>query len=211
MKHLVIIGAGDFGRELYWHAQKSVGYGTDWDLKGYLDGNTALAHSNKLSLPFLGTDDDYMIEPDDVFSCAICSPPIRKKVVEKFLAKGAQFLSVIHETAIIQGSAQLGQGIILCPRTMVNDHAVVGDYVMLNELTTIGHDAVIGNYTCAMAHVDITGFVKVGCETYWGSGARALPHSHIGDNAFVGAGSVVLKRVRENDRVFGVPAVSINN
>ena len=39
MKHLVIIGAGGYGREMYGAALGSVGYGTEFDVKGYLDGN----------------------------------------------------------------------------------------------------------------------------------------------------------------------------
>ena len=209
MKHLIIVGAGDFGRELYWHAKKSIGYGISWDLKGYLDDNPAVTEGNKLCMPFLGGIRDYMINPDDVFTCAICNPPVRKKVIHILLEKGAEFISVIHSTALIQETAKLGTGIILCPYTTVNDHAVLGDYVMLNEMTTIGHDANIGNYTCTMGHVDITGFAKVGETSYFGSGARALPHSRIGNNAFVGAGSVVIRRVRDNTKVFGVPALPI--
>ena len=37
MRHLVIIGAGGFGREVYGVAREAVGYGTDFDVKGYLD------------------------------------------------------------------------------------------------------------------------------------------------------------------------------
>ena len=39
MKHLIIIGVGGFAREVYWHAQDSLGYGNEWDLKGFLDGD----------------------------------------------------------------------------------------------------------------------------------------------------------------------------
>ena len=37
MRHLVIVGAGGFGRELYGAALESVGYGTEFDVKGFLD------------------------------------------------------------------------------------------------------------------------------------------------------------------------------
>ena len=39
MKHLIIIGTGAFARELYGHAKNSIGYGTSWDIKGYIDGD----------------------------------------------------------------------------------------------------------------------------------------------------------------------------
>ena len=37
MKHLVIIGAGGYGREMYGAALGAVGYATAFDVKGYLD------------------------------------------------------------------------------------------------------------------------------------------------------------------------------
>ena len=51
MKHLVIIGAGGYGREMYGAALGSVGYGTEFDVKGYLDGNADALNGNSGWLP----------------------------------------------------------------------------------------------------------------------------------------------------------------
>ena len=53
LKHLVIIGVGGFARECYWHAQGSIGYDEDWDIKGFLDGDVKLKSEEyeKLELP----------------------------------------------------------------------------------------------------------------------------------------------------------------
>ena len=37
MKHLLIVGAGGFGREMFGAAREAVGYGTEFDIKGFLD------------------------------------------------------------------------------------------------------------------------------------------------------------------------------
>ena len=56
MKHLVIIGVGGFGREVFCHAKGSMGYGIDWDIKGFLDGDVLLSPKEyeKLQAPVLG-------------------------------------------------------------------------------------------------------------------------------------------------------------
>ncbi len=56
MKDLIIIGVGGFAREVYWHAQNSIGYRTEWDIKGFLDGDVILSEKeyNKLPLRVLG-------------------------------------------------------------------------------------------------------------------------------------------------------------
>lgn len=37
MKHLIIVGAGGMGRSMYLHAQNCIGYGTIFDVKGFLE------------------------------------------------------------------------------------------------------------------------------------------------------------------------------
>ena len=51
MKNLIIIGAGGFAREIYWHAQKSIGFGVEWRIKGFLDGDIKLAAAEYELLP----------------------------------------------------------------------------------------------------------------------------------------------------------------
>lgn len=208
MKHLIICGTGAFARELYWHAQDSVGYAYEYDIKGFLDGSVPLPEEEyrKLPLPVLGNYRDYKPDGDDVFTCAVGSPRGRKEFIETVEGNGGKFINIIHTTAIVQGSARLGKGVILCPYTSVNADATVGKYVLVNYMSTLGHDVRVGDYSAIMGHVDLCGFVKVGSCTFIGSGARVLPSGTVGNNAFVGAGSVVLKNVNANTKVFGNPA-----
>ncbi len=211
MKHLIIIGTGAFARELYGHAKNSIGYGTSWDIKGYIDGDVKSPKEEvaKLKLPVLGDINNYVIHEDDVFTCAIATPVVRKRIIEFMLDKGAVFQSIIHNTCQIQEDAIIGKGVVLSPFCGINSCAKISDYVIMNMYCDAGHDAEIGEYTCMMGHVDITGFVNVGTCAYFGSGARVLPHGKIGNNAYIGAGSVVLKKVKDSDKVFGIPAISI--
>ena len=81
-KHLLIIGIGGFAREVFWHAHDSIGYGTEWDIKGFLDGDVKLEAQEyeKLAAPLLGDVDTYAIESDDCFICAIeCKRKTRPK------------------------------------------------------------------------------------------------------------------------------------
>ncbi len=212
MKNLVIIGAGAFARELFYHAQGSLGYGKTWRVKGFIDGNVPIGEEEGrlLPMPILGDVFSYAPAADDVFACAVGTPEPRRKLVEIMRDKGANFLTLIHNTVIVQERAKIGQGAILCPYVTVNDLAVVGDFAFINMKSTLGHDAEIGEYSCVMAQVFFGGGAKVGKGTFFGSGANILPHAKVEDGAFVGAGSVVLKRVRANTKVFGNPAMVID-
>ena len=211
MKNLIIIGVGGFAREIFWHAHKSHGFGVDWQIKGFLDGNVKLPAAEYELLPakVLGDIESYKICADDVFTCAIGTPNVRKILVEKILARGGEFINVISTSADVMPTVKLGRGIFIAPQTIIGDHAKIGDFVATNVLTSIGHDAQIGDYTCVMPHASISGKCKIGAEVFIGSGAIILPKATVGDGATVGAGSVVLKKVRAGAKVFGNPAIEM--
>ena len=212
MKNLVIIGAGELGREIYWHSLESIGYGSDYTVKGYIDDDFRPDNEKyqKLQKPLLSSIDDYEIERDDVFISAIGSGNGREATVNRILAKGGEFISLIHRTALIHGSVMIGAGVFVGPYAVIGDSVVIGDHVMLNTHSSIGHDAVVGDYSCIMSYVDITGGCKIGKRVFMASGCRFTPSSKIGDGAYIGIGSVVLRRVKANTKVFGNPAKPID-
>ncbi len=211
LKHLVIIGVGGFARECYWHAQGSIGYDEDWDIKGFLDGDVKLKSEEyeKLELPLLGDVDGYEVQPEDVFICAIGNGMARKKFAKTIMRKGGTFINLIHKTAMIHGNAKMGIGNIFCHYTHLQDHAVIGDFVVCNNRSGLGHDAKLGSYSSLMSNAELCGFVQAGENTYWATNAVAVPHSKIGDNVYVGVNSSVLKRVKSGQTVFGNPAMPI--
>ena len=212
MKNLIIIGVGGFAREVYWHAQKSLGFGEEWRIKGFLDGDVKLAAEEYELLPdkVLGEVDTYEICADDVFACAVGSPKVRRHLVEKISTRGGEFINLISNLAQIIPTAKIGFGVIVSPYVGISDRAEIGNFVALNAMTIIGHDARLGNFSCVMPHAHIAGNCKIGSEVYVGSGAIILPKSKVGDGATVGAGCVVLKKVRAGATVFGNPAIEFN-
>lgn len=211
MKQLIIIGAGGFAREVCDMLPSMRGFCDEWRFKGFLDGTARLEESayKILQAPVLGDIASYRIQNEDVFACAIGDPLVKEQVTHIVEEKGGKFINLIHKTATISDSAVLGTGNILCKYSSVNANAWLGNYIMVNNFSQIAHDAKIGSYTSIMCYVDITGGVIVGEKTFWGSGARALPHSKIGAKSLIGAGSLVLKRVNEGQHVLGVPAKPI--
>ena len=215
MKNLIIIGAGGFAREIYWQAQFSSGFDSEWTMKGFLDGDVKLSAEDYAKLPgeitLLGDVDSYEIEPDDVFTCAIGTPAIRKKLIEKMLRRGGKFINIISEYSHITPTAKIGNGIIIGHSCGISDLVEMGDFSVINNYSGLGHDVKIGKYTCIMSCVDIDGNAQIGDEVFIGSHATILPKVIIENGAYVGAGSLVLKKVKANTKVFGNPAMVISD
>lgn len=83
----------------------------------------------------------------------------------------------------------------------------IGDGTMIGPHVIIATD----NHDLQNKMILVCKSVVIGRNVWIGAGARILPGVHIGDNAVVGAGSVVTKNVEADTVVAGVPARFIKN
>lgn len=206
MKRLIIVGAGGFGREVYAWAEAHPDCGRLWEIAGFLDDNPAALDSFDYPLNILGAVVDYLPQLNDLFICAIGSPAIKRKVCEKLLGSGAEFISLVHPTVVIGFNVEIGVGTIICPHAVVTCDVTIGDFVAINCHSSIGHDVRIADWVTLSGYCDVTGQTELGEMAFLGSGARILPLKKVGARSMVGAGSVVISHVPKKAKVFGNPA-----
>ena len=209
MKNLVIIGAGGMGRTVYGIALESIGYGSEYVIKGFVDDDLMALTGFPNYPPIVGTISDYKPMEDDVFVCSIGGAS-RKKVIMSLLAKGAEFINIIHQLARIRTNVKMGAGNIICPYVSIGADAKMGDYNLIQPFTTIGHDVTIGNYNRIDTHVTCVGGIVVGNEVDIYSSAVINHKVVIEDGAHVGACSFVIKKVKAGTTVFGIPAKKLD-
>ena len=206
MKHLLIIGARGFGREVYNHALQSVGYGTDFDIIGFLDDKSTALDGYNGYPPIIDSVEHYKPQPNDVFICALGDTGYKKKYADIVIAKGGQFINIIHHTASISQNVKMGQGCIIGPYVSLSCDVEIGNFITFQRFAAIGHDARIGNYCHLNTYSFMGGFAQLGnLVTLW-TGASVLPHMVVEDQCVVGAGAVVIKRVKSGTTVYGNPA-----
>lgn len=207
MKHIVIIGAGGMGREVYHLATECNGYGTQFDVKGFLDDNPEALKGVEYSYPpILSSIFDYNIEENDVFACSIGDVPTKVKIVERLESNGASFISLTHPNVQINKTAKLGEGLLAFHDVHVGSEAIIGNHVMLQSYAAIGHDAVIGDYCRIDPKASVIGGVKVGNRVTLHTMCVLNHKVTVGDDAVVGALSFVIRKVKPGTTVFGIPA-----
>ena len=207
MKHLLIIGARGYGREMYYHARDSHGYGTEFDIKGFLDDKKdALIEFGDEYPSIIDSVEHYEIQKDDVFITALGDVNYKKKYSEIILNKGGEFINLIYKKIILAKSVKIGKGCILCSDVGVSCDVELGDFVTLQRLVTIGHDSKIGSYTHFNFSSFMGGYAEVGDLSTVHPGAIILSHVKVGNNCIIVAGSVVIKKVKDNTTVYGNPA-----
>lgn len=208
--NLYIIGASNFGREMESWLHLIPPGKRDWELKGFL-------HYFEGESPMLGYPSDFKILGDwrnfpltmsdyCIIAVADCS---WKEKIFLHLRDKTSFYTYIAPESVIGKYNTFGDGCIICPGSIITTNVQVGKCVTINIGTQVGHDCKIGDFSSIMPAVDLGGRVTVGKKVFLGTKATVLPRMEIGDGATVGAGSVVIKKVKTSVTVFGNPAKEV--
>ena len=212
MKHLLIIGARGFGREIYRTFIHTESYlSKKIDVKGFLDDKAdALDGLNGDWPPIVGAVESYEVREDDVFFCALGDSHWRKHYAEIIDGKGGKFINIIHKTALVSPVATLGEGCIIGAFTTISPNVTIGNHVMIQSFDDLGHDSQVGDYASIESYVFLGGYAKVGELSTMHTKSSIIPHKSIGKECVVGFGSVVMRNFKDGVHVFGNPAIKID-
>ncbi len=211
MKHLLIVGARGWGREVYEAAKHSPAYcRNEYDIKGFLDSNPYVLDGLRGEYPpILGDVESYQIETDDVFFVAMGVSYWRKYYADIIESKGGKFLTIICENAYVNPTASIGNGSFIAGWSSISDNVSVGKQSIVHPFVNIGHDAKLGDYVTIESYSFLGGHSEIGDESVMHVRSTLIRLKKIGKCAEVGAHSVVLRNVKEGEHVFGNPAKRI--
>lgn len=206
MKHLIIIGAGGMGRDLYWSARNCIGYGEEFDIKGFVDDDLSSQDGYDGYPPLLGTIDDYQIEENDVFNCSMGNVQTKAKICENLKAKGAKFYTLINKTAVVHERTTLGEGCYVGEFALIGTEATIGKNCMIQAYSITGHDCKFGDYVRIDTHAVIIGGVVIKSRATVHTAAVVSHKVIVGEDATVAACSFVIRKVKDRTTVTGNPA-----
>jgi sugar O-acyltransferase (sialic acid O-acetyltransferase NeuD family) len=203
-KRIIIVGAGGFGREVLQWARHA------WPehvskIAGFLSADPDKLNGHAISLPILGSPEDFEPQPTDGLLLGIGIPRVRRQVAEQLEARGARFLTLIHPTAIVSDTAKIGTGTIICPYAIASDSVRLGQFVLVNYHASLGHDARAGDFAVLSPYATLGGYAAVSRDVFLGLHAAVGPQRRVGVGSVVVANSCVLSDVPEGRLVHGVP------
>lgn len=209
MKNLIILGARGFGREVSDLAKYSIGYGTKFTIKGFLDDNKE-ALNGFIGYPeILESVENYIIQENDIFICALGSVKWVDYYSKIIMSKGGNFINLIHKKAVLRQNVKLGEGIIIGQGSLISTDVTIGNFSQIMSYCILGHDVAVGNYCRIGDYAFLGGFTQIKDNVFIAVRSTLLDRIVVGANSAIGAGSVVIKNVKENTSVFGVPAKKI--
>lgn len=205
MEEIVLIGGGGHALSV----ADAIVSGKNYKIAGYTDVSDA-----HIFLRYLGTDE--ML--GDLFRKGISNAAvtvgylgksgIRDRLYRTAKGLGFRLPPIMDPSAVVSGSAEVGEGVFVGKHAVVNAGARIGRMCIINTGAVIEHNNRIGEYSHIAVGTVLCGDVSVGEHAFVGANATIIQGVHIGMNAVIGAGSVVVGDVPENGRVVGVGGAS---
>lgn len=205
MIDIIIVGAGGCGREVANWIDDINKVDATWNILGFLDDNLDALKEFPCKYKIIGTIKDHKPKEGTKYAMGIANPAVKKIVGSTMVEKGAQFASIIHPSTHIYSEFELGTGLVTYPNSKIATGCKIGNFVTLQS-TVLGHDSQLGDYTTVSSGCGITGGTKLHEGCFIGDHACIAVGLEIGANAYVGIGSVVIRNVEKNTKVFGNPA-----
>ncbi len=202
---LVIVGGGGFANEVFHYALDAIAAGL---LEGPIRGIVAPeppAASLARATAYLGPDDDAALG-DDALIIAIGNSDTREKVARKLAPRKPRYATVIHPSAYVATTADVGAGAIVAPFAFVGPEATLGEHSILNVHASIGHDARIGPFATLSPHAAVSGNAELAERVFLGTHASVVPGRKLGARCQVAAGSVVTLDAGDGYLLHGNPA-----
>lgn len=116
-----------------------------------------------------------------------------------------------HKKTMVKhyGGVEIGDDVYIGSNTCIErgtiDNTIIGSGTKIDMCCLVGHNSVIGDNCAMVAGSMLLGSVKLENNSYIAS-ALIRNQCKVGENGFVGLGSVVTKDVPRNATVVGVPA-----
>lgn len=216
-KNIVILGAGGFAREVYWHVRETYPAAYIAFVEDTMTDTRELVMAGERvpvirnwkfdAVPTYGPN-----RPPEVFDefvLGVGNPQTKRTMVQKALDSGLKpAATIIHPRALIQGhDCRIGVGGIITPGCVVTTNVTIGDYVLINLNCTVGHDAALGDYVTCNPGCCVSGNVTLGEGVVLGTGTVIREKISVAAGVVTGAQACVVKNIEEpNVTVVGIPA-----
>jgi len=208
MKHkkrkIVIVGTGGHARVIL-SILKAL---RSWDIAGLLDRESAPREELIEGYKIIGSwrDIEAMRQRADHAVVAVGDNKERKQLYSSLRNAKFNVPTLIHPSAYVDGSAEIGDGCVLCMGALVGANVAVGSNTIINSGAIVDHECRLESNVHIGPGARLAGRVTVGADTFVGMGVSIIDKAKIGKNVTIGAGSVVISDFASDVVVGGVPA-----
>ncbi len=141
-------------------------------------------------------------QPDLPLLICIGNNRIRQRLSQQITHPFGQ---TIHPSALVDPSAQIGEGTVVLHGAIVQADARVGRHTIINTGACVDHECQLADFVHIAPNATLCGNVQIGEGSLIGAGAIVLPNLAIGSWVTIAAGAVVTKSVPDAALIVGNP------
>ncbi len=134
---------------------------------------------------------------------------VREQLFKQLKDVGYSLPNIIDDTAAVSDHAELGEGIFVGKKAVINAGAEIGDMCIVNTGTIIEHDCIVNDFSHISVGSVLCGNVQIGQTAFVGANATVIQGIHIGNKCVIGAGITVRKNVEDSCMVKNEKTVKI--
>lgn len=195
MKNIVIIGAGDLGKEVVWLIEDINKVNPTYVILGFLDDDKAKDGGEFYGYRVLGDTSKLDAIADKTPLCAVIAiqnGSIRKRIRERHKSFN-DWASIVHPTAVIASTSPIANGSIVFPHVTVSVDTKLGEFCLLYINSTICNDCILGDYVSVMSGASVSERAEIGDECFLAAGSTVYPHKKLGCKVKVGVEATASK------------------
>lgn len=208
-RHLVLLGAGDLGREILYAAQDAhASLDTTYVGVAFVDDDTSKHGSQLEGIPVVGWShlSDIVDDRTD-FICAVGSPVGRAALLASLRREqpNARFGTVVHASVVRLPNVGIAEGAYVGPNTTLATGTVLDAHCVVNQNVSVGHDCRVGAQAVVSPNCTLSGRTDVGAGAFLGSGAVTYPGVSVGEGCTVSALAVVARKLAPGKKLIAKP------
>lgn len=195
-----IYGAGGHGRVV-----ASILQARQIPLLGFFDDGATIGDTVG-NTPILGQREDLLKRRDQITAVylALGDNLTRSRVFKELRRESFELPPLIHPWALVEPSATIADGSVVCMGALLAAHVSVGRACLLNTGCCLDHESELGDLVHVAPRATVAGRVTIGELTFVGMAAVVAQDLSVGRRVAIGANAVVLKDVPDGSKVVGV-------
>jgi sugar O-acyltransferase (sialic acid O-acetyltransferase NeuD family) len=202
---LLVLGAGGHTRTILSILQSL----DQWEVAGVLDREESTEKEMLSGVPVLGSWNNILKFKSHELNNAVVAigdNSERRQLFELLTVSGFIIPTLVHPWALVDESAKLGRGCVVCMGAMIGPKVELGSNVIINTGVIVDHETIVGDDVHIGPGSRISGRVKIGQNSFLGVGVTVIDKKTIGRNVVLGAGSVLVDDLPDDVFAYGVPA-----
>jgi len=205
MKRIAIIGSGDLGQQIAYHAIVDKQFVVAGFFDDFKNTGDEVDH-----IPVLG-------KIEDIFSCfennlfdelligiGYKHMTFRNKLFTEFQSK-IPFATLIHSSCFVDHSSVIEAGAVIFPGCLIDQHVKIKANALLNVGCCVSHHSEIGSHSFLSPRVAVAGFVKIGDNCILGINSTIIDNITIVAQTQIGGGGVVISNLETSGLYVGNP------